>query len=146
MLASVAIESGVLSHMLECARRNPQRECCGLLVGRDGVITHAFPAANVSPDPATSYEIAPREIFDRIREMRAAGLELLGIYHSHPNSPNEPSPRDIGQAYYPDAAYFILSPLPDAPRPVRAFSICDGRVNELEIQIIPERRSHDQSP
>lgn len=132
--------------MLDHARRTTNHECCGLLAGRDGLITQAFPATNVSPHPATSYEIAPREILDRIREMRAAGLELLGIYHSHPNSPNEPSPRDIAQAYYPDAAYFILSPLPDAPRPVRAFSIRDGRVNELEIQIIPERESHAQSP
>ena len=41
-----------------------------------------------------------------MREMRAAGLELLGIYHSHPNGENEPSPRDVELAYYPEAAYF----------------------------------------
>jgi [CysO sulfur-carrier protein]-S-L-cysteine hydrolase len=116
------------------AHENPAEECCGLLAGRDGVITRAFQAANVSASSATSYEIAPREIFDRIRETRASGLELLGIYHSHPSSPNEPSRRDVAQAYYPDAAYFILSPLPDAPRPVRAFSIRDGRVEELAIE------------
>ena len=46
-----------------------------------------------------------------MREIRAAKLELLGIYHSHPNGKNEPSARDIELAYYPDTAYFILSPL-----------------------------------
>ncbi len=46
-----------------------------------------------------------------MREMRAAGLDLLGIYHSHPNGKNEPSQRDIERAYYPDAAYFVVSPL-----------------------------------
>lgn len=121
-------------------------ESCGLLAGSDGVITRAFPAANASPNPKTSYEIAPREIFDRIREMRAAGLELLGIYHSHPTTANEPSPRDIESAYYPDAAYFIISPLPGAARPVRAFSIRDGRVTELEIRAIDQTESNDQSP
>lgn len=70
-----------------------------------------------------------------MREMRADGLELLGIYHSHPNGKNEPSPRDIELAYYPDAAYFIISPLVGAARPVRAFSILDGHVTELEIQV-----------
>lgn len=70
-----------------------------------------------------------------MREIRAASLELLGIYHSHPNGKNEPSPRDIERAYYPDAAYFIVSPLPDAPQPVRAFSIRDGRATELEIEV-----------
>jgi proteasome lid subunit RPN8/RPN11 len=70
------------------------------------------------------------------REIRAAGLQLLGIYHSHPNGKNEPSSRDIEQAYYPDVAYFIISPAPDAEKPVRAFSICDGRVAELEIRVV----------
>lgn len=70
-----------------------------------------------------------------MREMRAVGLDLLGIYHSHPNGKNEPSQRDIERAYYPDAAYFVVSPLAEAPHPVRAFSIRDGRVVELEIHI-----------
>jgi proteasome lid subunit RPN8/RPN11 len=95
-----------------------------------------FPATNVAANPATSYEIAPEELFRLTREIRAASLELLGIYHSHPNGKNEPSPRDIERAHYPDAAYFIVSPLPDAPQPVRAFSIRDGRVTELEIQVV----------
>jgi proteasome lid subunit RPN8/RPN11 len=71
-----------------------------------------------------------------MREIRAAGLELLGIYHSHPNSDNQPSARDVERAYYPDAAYFILSAHANAPDPIRAFSIRDGRRIELRIQIV----------
>jgi len=112
------------------------RESCGLLAGLDGVITHAFRATNAADKPETRYEIAPKEIFQRMREMRAAGLELLGIYHSHPNGKNEPSPRDIECACYPQTPYFILSPAADSPRPVRAFLIADGRANELDIQIL----------
>ena len=70
-----------------------------------------------------------------MRDIRAAGLELLGIYHSHPNSDNLPSLRDIERAYYPDAAYFIISPRADAPQPIRAYSIREGRWAELEIEI-----------
>ena len=69
-----------------------------------------------------------------MRAIRGAGLELLGIYHSHAHGPNEPSERDIERAYYPDAAYFILSPV--AARPNRAFSIRDGKAIELEIEIL----------
>jgi len=72
-----------------------------------------------------------------MREIRAAGLEFLGIYHSHPNGKNEPSPRDIAWAYYPDVLYFIISPFPGAPHPVRAFSIREDCVTEVEIQIVP---------
>ena len=117
------------------ARRDPAIECCGLLAGCGGAVTRIFPAANAAENPATSYEIAPKEIFERMREMRAQGIEMLGIYHSHPNGKNEPSPRDIDRAYYSEAAYFIASPLEGAEKPVRAFSIRDGCVTELEIQI-----------
>ena len=106
-----------------------------MLAGRAGVIARAIPAVNAASDPAISYDIAPEELFRLMRAMRAAGLELLGIYHSHPNGRNEPSSSDIERAYYPDAAYFIISPREDAPQPVRAFSIRDGRVAELAIEI-----------
>jgi proteasome lid subunit RPN8/RPN11 len=108
-----------------------------LLAGRGGVITHAFPAENVAADPAKGYEIAPEELVRRMREFRESGLEFLGIYHSHPKTDNAPSPSDIEHAYYSEEAYFIISPLADAPRPVRAFSIRDGCVTELEIEVVP---------
>ncbi len=120
--------------MLDHARREPDRECCGVLAGRDGVIEKVLPATNAAAKPQSEYEIAMEELFRLMREMRAAGLELLGIYHSHPRGENKPSSRDVELASYPDAAYFIVSPLEDAPRPVRAFSIRDGIVRELEIQ------------
>ena len=66
-----------------------------MLAGATGLITRAFPAANAARNPATEYEIAPKELFHLTRQIRAAGLQLLGIYHSHPNGKNEPSPRDM---------------------------------------------------
>ena len=131
----VKIRSDVCDRLVLSAASVPEQECCGLLAGSDGVITRIFPAANALAS-ATAYEIAPLELFRLVREIRAAGIELMGIYHSHPNGRNEPSPRDIEDAHYPDAAYFILSPLPDASRPVRAFSIREGEVEEWEIQVV----------
>jgi proteasome lid subunit RPN8/RPN11 len=125
-----------LSQILERGHRDPGRECCGLLAGREGVITHAFPATNVAGDPAKNYEIAPKEIIGLMREFRAAGLEFLGIYHSHPRGENKPSARDIELAYYSEELYFIISPWPHAPKPLRAFSIRDRRATELEIEIV----------
>jgi desampylase len=131
----IQVSRDVCANLLEHARRVPGQECCGLLAGRGGVITHVFPAANVAADPGKGYEIAPTEIVRMMREFRARELEFLGIYHSHPNGKNEPSPRDIELAYYSEAVYFIVSPLADAPKPARAFSIRNGRVTELEIEI-----------
>lgn len=121
--------------MILIARREAPLECCGLLAGRDGVITEILPAKNMLASP-TAYEIAPRELFDLFRALRDNRLTHLGQYHSHPASDNVPSPTDIEQAAYPDQPYFIVSPLAEAPQPVRAFSIRDGQVRELEIVLI----------
>jgi proteasome lid subunit RPN8/RPN11 len=132
MADTVRVREEVLTEMLEHARRVPQVECCGLLAGRDGVITTIFPATNALAS-AIAYEIAPRELFELFRTLRDKGLTHLGQYHSHLSSDNVPSPTDIEQAGYPDHVYFIVSLRADAANPVRAFSIRDGLVRELEI-------------
>jgi proteasome lid subunit RPN8/RPN11 len=128
----IRILATALAELRAVARAHAVQECCGLLAARDGVITTVLPATNALAS-ATVYEIAPRELFTLFRRVRDERLDFAGIYHSHPSSENVPSPRDIERAYYPDAAYFILSPRADAIRPVRAFSIRASRVAELEI-------------
>jgi len=136
MPGAIQIRREILTALLEQARSEALRECCGLLAGRGGVITRAFQATNAADVTTKAYEIAPEELFRLMRQIRAAGLELLGIYHSHPVGENQPSVHDIERAYYPAAAYFILSPRTDVPQPVRAFEIRDGQVAELEIQVV----------
>jgi len=132
MADPVHVRAEILNEMLLHARRESTQECCGLLAGRDGVVTAIFPAANALAS-ATVYGIAPRDLFQLFRTIREAGLEHLGQYHSHLASENAPSPSDIEQAGYPEHVYFIVSPRPDALKPVRAYSIRDGLVTELEI-------------
>ena len=130
----VRILPEILEAMLAHARREAHMECCGLLAGRDGVISEIFPATNALASP-TSYEIAPRELFDLFRTLRERGLQHLGQYHSHLATENIPSPSDIALAGYPDQAYFIVALRANEPRPVRAFSIREGKVEELEIEV-----------
>jgi proteasome lid subunit RPN8/RPN11 len=130
----IRVNKDVLTQMKDRVLQEPRLECCGLLAGRDGVITRVFAATNAKAS-ATEYAIAPEELFLSMREIRGAGLEFMGIYHSHPHGDNKPSARDISLAYYPDVAYFILSPGKDTAKPIRAFSIRDGKTAELDIQI-----------
>lgn len=120
--------------MIQHARSQPGIECCGLLAGRTGLITSIFPAENALASP-TAYDIAPRELFWFFRRMREEQIEHLGIYHSHPTSENVPSARDIERAFYPELAYFIVSPQRNASKPVRAFSIRGGGARELDILV-----------
>ena len=135
MAGVIRVRAEVLERLVAEARRSPGEECCGLLAGREEAITAVFPARNALASP-TAFEIAPEELFRLFREMRAAGLEHLGIYHSHPAGGNAPSARDIESAYYPEAAYFIVSPAQGEARAVRAFSIRDARVTELRIEVV----------
>ncbi|MBI3662425.1 MAG: M67 family metallopeptidase [Acidobacteria bacterium] len=115
--------------MAEEASRTPKQECCGLLAGREGVISEIFPATNALWS-ATEFEIAPQELFRIFRAIRDAGLEHMGIYHSHPGGPAAPSARDIERAFYPEAAYFVISV------EAKAFEIREGRVEELQIRMV----------
>jgi [CysO sulfur-carrier protein]-S-L-cysteine hydrolase len=137
MPQEIRVRAEIVQEMLRIARSEPRMECCGLLAGVGGVITKIFPAKNALASP-TAYDVAPQELFQLFRRMREEELEHLGIYHSHPASENVPSPRDIELAAYPNEAYFIISPLPAVPRPVRAFSIRDGHVQELGIEIVAD--------
>lgn len=129
------ITRSALQQMLDAARSEPNYEVCGLLAGRDGIITTVYRARNALAS-ATRYEIDPPEILKIIREIHAQNLEFLGVYHSHPNTDNAPSPTDVERAYYPEAAYFIISPKPDVPNPIRAFQIRDGNVTELFVEVL----------
>ena len=132
---SVRLLASVPGELLAEARRAPHLECCGLLAGCTGVISAVLPAPNVLAS-ATAYEIAPADLFVLFRRMRDGGLDHLGIYHSHPRGDNAPSPSDIERAFYPETAYFIVSPRADAPRPLRAFRIANGTVSELALELI----------
>ena len=131
----VRISRGVFERLLSEARINPEIECCGLLAGRDGLISAVFPAKNTLQS-AKAYEIAPAELFAIFRRMRAEALEHLGIYHSHPQGENSPSSLDIERAFYPEAAYLIVNPQPAAIRPIRAFRIRQGQAREIDLRII----------
>jgi proteasome lid subunit RPN8/RPN11 len=135
MVGNCRVTRSVLQEMLEAARENLSQECCGLLAGSADTVTNVFVAQNALSS-GTAYEIAPQELFALFREIRAQNLEFLGIYHSHPQSENIPSPTDIARAYYPDAIYFIISPQAGAPKPIRAFRIRERNCTELSIEVI----------
>lgn len=135
MALPTAITRAIWDRLLGEARKDPGIECCGLLGGREGTVTSIYPAPN-DLGSATAYEIAPAELFRLMREIRAAGEEFCGIYHSHPMGENRPSRRDLELAYYPQVAYVIVSPRGDTPSPVRAFWIESEVVTDLNLQII----------
>jgi proteasome lid subunit RPN8/RPN11 len=81
-----------------------------------------------------AYFMDPREMLAAFKDMRQRNLDLAVIYHSHTHSPAYPSATDVGLAYYPDAAYLIISLEHKAAPDLRAYWIRDRRVTRVEFQ------------
>ena len=98
------------------AREEAPNECCGYLRARDGVVEEVFRAVNRR---ALAVRLRARrfEALLAANELDDEGFEV-GIYHSHPRSPAEPSQTDINLAHYPHWRYLIVS-LDGEPRGAR---------------------------
>lgn len=89
-------------------------ECCGLLLGRFGpdgkTVTETFPISNAREESAkrNRFLITPEELLRGEQYARSNNLEVVGFYHSHPDSPAVPSQYDLEHAW-PTYSYIIVS-------------------------------------
>jgi predicted GIY-YIG superfamily endonuclease/proteasome lid subunit RPN8/RPN11 len=104
----VRLTREVMDMMLAEAARQAPRECCGILLGRDGVIEEARAAANVAADTRHRFEIDPQALIDAHRAARSGGPHVLGYYHSHPAGPAEPSATDRAQSAHDGRIWAIV--------------------------------------
>ncbi|MET0510552.1 MAG: M67 family metallopeptidase [Thermoleophilaceae bacterium] len=114
------------------ARAEAPNECCGYLRANDGAVEEVFRAVNRRASPY-GYEF-DFEALRAVNELDDEGFEV-GVYHSHPRSPAEPSQTDINLAQYPHWTYWIVSLAADEPG-VRVWRIADGRVEEQQLDVV----------
>lgn len=93
------IEARHLEAILARARAGHPFEVCGVLLGRTdagGVVVEEAAAVEnrERAAPRVRYEIAPEDLLRLQREARAAGRDIVGFYHSHPDHPARPSETD----------------------------------------------------
>jgi [CysO sulfur-carrier protein]-S-L-cysteine hydrolase len=128
----VRISKAHWDELVAHAREEAPNECCGYLSARDGEVQEVMRAENERHSPY-GYELDHRSLF-AVNELDDQGLEV-GIYHSHPRSPAEPSQTDINLASYPHWSYLIVS-LENGDAPVvRSWRIADGRVEEDDLVV-----------
>jgi proteasome lid subunit RPN8/RPN11 len=119
---TVTIARAALDTIIAHAREAAPAESCGLLLGRDGMVTEAVRTLNVADDQLTRFVVDPKDHIDHRREARRRGFDVLGFYHSHPRSPAVPSATDRAEASYPDHLYLIVSFAQEPPE-VGLFSL-----------------------
>ena len=126
--AGVTLGAGVAAEIRRHGQETYPHECCGALVGADGVITAAVPLPNTTEEgPRRRFLVRPSDY--RQAEQRASELnrELLGFYHSHPDHPARPSQFDLDHAW-PTFAYIIVA-------------VASGQAQDMTVWFLKEDRS-----
>ena len=87
----IYIEEAPWKAMRAHAEATYPNECCGAMLGATGVdgrkrVAVALPLENVSAgSQAARYELRPADLLRADREARARQMDVIGIYHSHPD-------------------------------------------------------------
>jgi len=118
-------------------------EGCGLLLGQveEGVnvVTAVRPLPNVWPDEEakrTRFRIAEDDWRDAELEAMLADLDVIGVFHSHPDHPPVASPRDLAWAAWSGYSYMITEIRTGRPAASRSWQLQSDRSGFVEEELI----------
>lgn len=133
MIKRLVLGSGHADELKRFATDSLPFESCALLAGNtdgtDVIVRKVIFAENVEKSE-TRFSIEPNELLKVYKEAEDAGLEIVGIFHSHP-APARPSSTD--------AKYMEINPIPwlimsTTENNIMAF-IYDKTIQNLELVI-----------
>src|SRR5689334_1117861 len=86
----IEIEPEPWRRMVAHAESTYPKECCGAMLGRNGdlgkLVTEAVPLENsFSGEQEERYELRPEDLLAADKAARDRGLDVIGIFHSHPD-------------------------------------------------------------
>lgn len=139
----IRIDQKQLQEIREHGVRDYPYECCGLLLGRYGVdgkvVQETYAISNAREESAkrNRFLIEPHELMRGERYALGKDLEVVGFYHSHPDSPAVPSQYDLEHAW-PTYSYIIVSTSADAAHDLFSWEQEPDRskFNQEELRIL----------
>lgn len=113
-------------------------ETCGLLLGLNDArgcrIAAQRTARNLNRVRAADrFELDPQDYLAAENEAARAGLEVVGIWHSHPDHPARPSETDRAMAW-PGWSYVILAVAPGRRADLRSWRLAGQAFVEEEVR------------
>jgi [CysO sulfur-carrier protein]-S-L-cysteine hydrolase len=129
---SLTLTKEQLQIMIEHVNGKAPLEACGLLAGMDSTVQKIFLVQNQAHS-TVRYIMNPIEQLNAFAWIESHGMDLLGIFHSHPSGPETVSPTDIAEAAY-TVVQIILSPK-DQSWQARGFWMEENDYTEIELQI-----------
>jgi proteasome lid subunit RPN8/RPN11 len=129
------IPKEIYDYIINHAKEGFPLEVCGILGGCDGVVSAIYRMTNTDASNE-HFMMEPKEQFAVVKELRAKGLEMTAIYHSHPETPARPSEEDIRLALTPHVSYVIVSLTEPGSPVLKSFKIGAGTVQPEEVTLI----------
>ena len=137
-MAALVFSDGLRSRLEQWAGAGYPAELCGLLIGRNGngrtEVAEVTRARNLNVERARDrFELAPEDLLAADASARAAGLDLVGVWHTHPDHPARPSETDRAFAWE-GWSYVIVAVGADGVRELRSFRLKSGQFEEEVIE------------
>jgi|TARA_B100000686_G_scaffold347483_1_gene436319 proteasome lid subunit RPN8/RPN11 len=124
------------------AEESCPEEACGLLWGKrcegDVHVSSVHRSKNCAEDPRTKFEINPQLRFDLERLAREGEMDVVGLYHSHPNGPAKPSKIDLSRAWETALTWVIIGLEEGKVVEKKAYKVekPKERFVEIDIQVV----------
>lgn len=110
-------------------------EACGLLAGKQDSVETVLRVHNAERSPVR-FRMDAQEQYNAFEWMDANGLDLVGIFHSHPSGPETASPTDIAEAAY-EVVHIVWSRSKRIWN-AHGFWIEKGQITEVTLQVLSE--------
>lgn len=124
------VYQSVVNHVV----KNLPEEACGLLAGNNNKVTIVIPISN-QLHSRVKYFMEPVELLKGLEKIEAEQLDLLAIFHSHPEGPFRPSETDVKEFLYPGVATIICSPI-NENWVLKSFMIENDHYHEIELVLV----------
>ena len=137
-MSAVRLPRSIVNQLMQLAQKSPEEEICGLISRDRHGFRKCYPVVNAAADKKHFFVLDPKGQIEAIRVMREHGEELGAIYHSHPDSPPQPSLADIEQHEYPGVLYLIISLGTKGLPEMRGFHIHGRETGEVAIALLDD--------
>ena len=135
MIQTLKIQSAHWHEMQQHVDGDAPLEACGMLAGKKDSVTAVLKVRNAVQSPVR-FRMDAQEQYNALMWIEDHGLDLVGIYHSHPAGPETVSATDIAEAAY-EVVHVIWS-LTKQIWSARGFWIENGQVAEVVLQVLTE--------
>jgi len=128
----MVLNEALLQEMIAYVDKHAPLEACGVLAGK-GIRAEKMIGVLNQAQSRVRFVMDPYEQLRAFDWMEDNGLDLIGIFHSHPAGPETASATDLLEAAY--AVVHVILSRSGTQWKVRGFWIADGKASEVALQI-----------